>query len=145
MIIICRVTMPTDRNKWMDSVIIPEPFQGVESQHGPENWQQSSQKGLTFDRKGGKNCESNNPVVKVALIPNTFSATYSLQVLYLQWIPNWVLQKFMLNWQRLFFLTYKTTGSLRNDWLSGSIPYPLWTGGGGEGVMLMICWYRNHS
>ena len=50
----------------MDSVIIHEALQWVGSQHGPENFQQSSQKGLTFNRKGGKNCDSNNPVLKGA-------------------------------------------------------------------------------
>ena len=58
--------MHTDRNKWMDSVIIHEALQWVGSQHGPENFQQSSQKGLTFNRKGGKNCDNNNPVLKGA-------------------------------------------------------------------------------
>ena len=29
--------------------------------HGPQNWQQSSQKAPTINRKGQKNCDNNNP------------------------------------------------------------------------------------
>ena len=29
--------------------------------HGPRNWQQSSQKAPTINRKGQKNCDNNNP------------------------------------------------------------------------------------